>query len=80
MVTLTNDGDLLQMFSLVQLHGCVQSRKHMRAFCLCVKLDVVTLLVMFHETGPKDKKQRTKGKERCARCLPRLGSWLAAMT
>lgn len=43
---------------------CSRSRRHMNAFCLCGKLYVATLLLMFHETGLKDKKQRTQKAEK----------------
>lgn len=62
MVTLTNDSYLLQMFSVVQLDACLLQV----CFCLCGKLSVVTMLLMFHMTGQKDKKQRnTRQRKMC---------------
>lgn len=62
--TLTNDLDLPQMFSLVQLDACLpQVQKTHECLLFSEKLYVVTLLLMFHKTGLKDKKTEHEAKK-----------------
>lgn len=64
--TLTNDLDLLQMFSLVQLDACLpQVQKTHECLLFSGKLYVVTRLLMFHKTGLMDKKQNTRQRKMC---------------
>lgn len=64
--TLTNYLDLLQMFSLVQLDACLpQVQKTHECLLFSETLYVVTLLLIFHKTGLKDKKQNTRQRKMC---------------